>query len=36
MIVNSLANRGFVEHADNPDEIMITQQGINMCYRMVQ
>jgi hypothetical protein len=34
MIVNSLANRGFVKHADNPDEIMITQEGINMCYRM--
>ena len=34
MIVNSLSNRGFVKHADNPDEIMITQEGINMCYRM--
>jgi hypothetical protein len=34
MIVNSLANKGFVKHADNPGEIMITQEGINMCYRM--
>ena len=34
MIVNSLAKRGFVKHADNPDDIMITQEGINMCYRM--
>jgi hypothetical protein len=34
MIVNSLANRGFVKHSDNPDEIMITQEGIDMCYRM--
>jgi predicted transcriptional regulator len=34
MIVNSLVSRGFVKHADNPDEIMITQEGINMCYRM--
>ena len=34
MIVNSLANRGFVKHSDNPDEIMITQEGINMCHRM--
>lgn len=34
MIVNSLANRGFVKHADNPDVIMITQEGINMRYRM--
>jgi hypothetical protein len=34
MIVNSLANRGFVKHADNPDVIMITQEDINMCYRM--
>ena len=34
MIVNSLVSRGFVKHADNPDEIMITQGGINMCYKM--
>ena len=34
MIVNSLASRGFVKHSDNPAEIMITQEGINMCYRM--
>jgi hypothetical protein len=34
MIVNSLVSRGFVKHADNPAEIMITQEGINMCYRM--
>jgi hypothetical protein len=34
MIVNSLVSRGFVKHTDNPDEIMITQEGINMCYRM--
>ena len=34
MIVNSLVSKGFVKHADNPGEIMITQEGINMCYRM--
>ena len=34
MIVNSLVSRGFVKLADNPDEIMITQEGINKCYRM--
>jgi hypothetical protein len=34
MIVNSLVSRGFVKHADNPAEIMITQEGIDMCYRM--
>ena len=34
MIVNSLANTGFVKHADNPDETMIMQEGNNMCYRM--
>ena len=34
MIVNSLANRGFVKHADNPSEIMIAKEGINLCYRM--
>jgi predicted transcriptional regulator len=36
MIVNSLANRGFVKNADNPAEIMITQEGINMCYRRIE
>ena len=34
LIVNSLVSRGFVKHADNPVEIMISQQGIDMCYRM--
>jgi predicted house-cleaning noncanonical NTP pyrophosphatase (MazG superfamily) len=34
MIVKSLVSRGFVKLADNPDEIMITQEGINKCYRM--
>ena len=34
MIVNSLVSGGFVKHADNPDEIMITEEGIDMCYRM--
>jgi hypothetical protein len=34
LIVNSLVSRGFVKHADNPAEIMITQEGISMCYRM--
>jgi hypothetical protein len=34
MIVNSLVSRGFVKHSDNPAKIMITQEGINMCYRM--
>jgi hypothetical protein len=34
MIVNSLVSRGFVKHADNPAEIMITQEGIDMCYRL--
>jgi hypothetical protein len=34
MIVNSLVSRGFVKHTDNPDEIMITQEGIDMCYRL--
>jgi hypothetical protein len=34
LIVNSLVSRGFVKHADNPAEIMITQEGIDMCYRM--
>jgi len=34
MIVNSLVSRGFVKHSNNPAEIMITQEGINMCYRM--
>ena len=34
MIVNSLVSRGFVKHSDSPAEIMITQEGINMCYRM--
>ena len=34
MIGNSLVNRGFVKHSDNPAEIMITQEGIKMCYRM--
>ena len=34
MIVNSLVSRSFVKHSDNPAEIMITQEGINMCYRM--
>jgi hypothetical protein len=34
MIVNSLVSRGFVKHSDNPAEIMITQEGINICYRM--
>jgi hypothetical protein len=34
MIVNSLVSRGFVKYADNPAEIMITQQGIDMCYRL--
>jgi hypothetical protein len=34
IIVNSLVSRGFVKHTDNPAEIMITQEGINMCYRM--
>jgi hypothetical protein len=34
MIVNSLVSRGFVKYANNPAEIMITQEGINMCYRM--
>ena len=34
MIVNSLVSRGFVKHSDNPDEIMITEEGIDMCYRM--
>jgi hypothetical protein len=34
MIVKSLVSRGFVKHADNPAEIMITQEGINKCYRM--
>ena len=31
MIVDSLVDRGFVRRAVNPDEIMITQEGINMC-----
>ena len=34
MIVNSLVSRGFVKHSNNPAEIMITQEGIKMCYRM--
>jgi hypothetical protein len=34
MIVHSLVSRGFVKHTDNPDEIMITQEGIDMCYRL--
>ena len=34
LIVNSLVSRGFVKHADNPVEIMISQQGIDMYYRM--
>jgi hypothetical protein len=34
LIVNSLVSRGFVKHADNLAEIMITQEGIDMCYRM--
>ena len=34
MIVNSLVSRGFVKYSDNPAEMMITQEGINMCYRM--
>jgi hypothetical protein len=34
VIVNSLVSRGFVKHADNLAEIMITQEGIDMCYRM--
>jgi hypothetical protein len=34
MIVNSLVSRGFVIHANNPAEIMITQEGIGMCNRM--
>ena len=34
LITNSLVSRGFVTHADNPDEIMITQEDINKCYGM--
>jgi hypothetical protein len=34
MIINSLVSRGFVKHANNPVEILVTQEGINMCYRM--
>jgi hypothetical protein len=34
MIINSLVSRGFVKHSDNAAEIIITQEGINMCYRM--
>jgi hypothetical protein len=34
MIVNSLVSRGFVKHADNPAEVMTTQEGIDMCYRI--
>jgi hypothetical protein len=33
-IVNSLVSRSFVKYADNPAEIMITQEGIDMRYRM--
>ncbi len=36
MIVNSLVSRGFVKHANNPAEILVTQEGINMCYRMAR
>jgi hypothetical protein len=31
MVVDSLVDRGFVRRAVNPAEIMITQEGINMC-----
>jgi hypothetical protein len=34
MIVNSLVSRGFVKPANNPAEILVTQEGINMCNRM--
>ena len=33
MIVNSLVSRGFVKHANNPAEILVTQEGINMCFK---
>jgi hypothetical protein len=31
MIVDFLVDKGFVRRAVNPAEIMITQEGINMC-----
>jgi len=31
MVVDSLVDKGFVRRAVNPAEIMITQEGINMC-----
>jgi hypothetical protein len=34
IIVNALVSRGFMKHADNLAEILVTQEGINMCYRM--
>ena len=33
MVVDSLVDKGFVRCAVNPAEIMITQEGINMCNR---
>ena len=31
MVVDSLVDRGFVRRAVNPAEIMITQEGVDMC-----